>query len=252
MITRRSLVIAGGAFLATRTAWSQNDTSAQPAAAPGEPPTPATPPAPAPVTGTLAGKPGLLGTPPGKRLGFDVVRDKSKIGTHVLTFDQDGDTLTVNVAVELKVGVGPIALFRYTHKAVEVWKSGILFALDTETNDDGKPNKVTGRRTETGFMVEGTKAILYGAPDDAIPATHWNRNQLNGPWINTQDGRLLHPVITPVGNESIPTADGGMIMADHFSLTGDAMLETWYDAAPSWAGLSFKAGDGSSIVYQRQ
>jgi hypothetical protein len=234
IIGRRTLVIAGGAFFLTRPIWADPDAA-----------TPAATAAPS------SGKSGLMATPPGKVLGFDVVRDKSKIGTHVLTFDQDGDNLTINVAVELKVGVGPITLFRYKHKAVEVWKNGILFSLDTETNDDGTPNIVTGRRTETGFTVEGTKAKLYTAPDDAIPATHWNRNQLNGPWINTQDGRLLHPIITPMGNDAIPTADGGTLMANHFALKGDAVLDTWYDATRNWAGLSFKAGDGSSIVYER-
>jgi hypothetical protein len=224
IIGRRSLVIGGGAFLCTRPLWADPDASP---------------------------KPSLMGTPPGKLLGFDVVRDNSKIGTHVLTFDQNGNDLTVNVAVALKVGVGPIALFRYTHKATEVWKNGVLFSLDTETDDDGKPNIVTGRRTETGFMIEGTKAPLYTAPEDAIPATHWNRRMLDGPMINTQDGRLMRPTITPMGNDGIPTAAGGTIMADHFALTGDAVLDTWYDAAPSWAGLSFKAGDGSSIVYER-
>ncbi|MDB5394085.1 MAG: hypothetical protein JWM91_1591 [Rhodospirillales bacterium] len=226
IISRRSLVVAGGTFLCIRPSW------AEPGAA-------------------ASAKVSLMATPPAKVLGFDVVRDKSKIGTHVLTFDQAGDNLIVNVAVELKVGVGPITLFRYTHHATEVWKNGQLFSLDTESDDDGKPNIVTGRRTETGFMVEGTKAPLYTAPDNAIPATHWNRHMLDGPMINTQDGRLMHPTITPMGNDAIPVAAGGTIMADRFALSGDAVLDTWYDSTPSWAGLSFKAGDGSLIIYER-
>ncbi len=36
------------------------------------------------------------------------------------------------------------------------------------------------------------------------------------------------------------------IPAKHFALTGDAVLETYYDDAPNWVGLNFKAGDGSS------
>ena len=200
----------------------------------------------------LADPPSLLSTPPGKTLGFAVVREKSKIGEHVLTFEDAGNgNLTVRVAVELRVGIGPIALFRYKHSAAEVWQNGQLAALDTTTNDDGTPNKVSGRSTPTGFMVEGTRAPLYTAPPEALPATHWNRKQLDGPWINTQDGRLLHPVITPKGSSAIPTASGAMIAANHFSTSGDAILETWYDDSPNWAGLSFKAGDGSDIVYER-
>ncbi len=194
----------------------------------------------------------LLSPVPGKTLGFAVVREKSKIGEHVLTFEDAGSgNLTVRVAVELKVGLGPITLFRYKHEAAEVWQNGQLAALDTKTNDDGTPNVVTGRATPTGFMVEGTKASRYTAPADALPATHWNHKQLDGPWINTQDGRLLRPTITPKGPSAIPTASGATITANHFSTSGDAMLETWYDDTPNWAGLSFKAGDGSEIVYER-
>ena len=198
-----------------------------------------------------APKPSLLSTPPGKTLGFDVMRKGGKIGAHLLTFEQDGDNLTVHVAVDLKVGIGPIVLFRYKHRATEVWKNGQLFSLDTETNDDGTPDKVTGRATDAGFTVEGTKAKLYTAPADALPATHWNRKMLDGPWINTQDGRLLRPKVTPMGPDMIPTAIGTKIPADHFALTGDAILDTYYDSTRNWVGLNFKAGDGSLILYER-
>ncbi len=224
-ISRRNLVLGGGAFLCAPRLL------ADPVL---------TPP-----------KPGLLSTPPGKSLGFDVMRKGSKIGTHVLTFDQNGDNLTVNVDVELKVGLGPIVLFRYKHHASEVWKGGQLVSLDTETNDDGTPHKVTGRATDAGFKVEGSKAKPYIAPADALPATHWNRKMLDGPWINTQDGRLLRPKITPMGPDMIPVASGAKIPAQHFALSGDAVLDTYYDGTPNWVGLNFKAGDGSLILYER-
>jgi hypothetical protein len=220
-LSRRSLLIAGGAFLY------------------------------APRLLAQSAKSSLLGTPPGKSLGFDVLRKGSKIGEHLLTFDGQGGNLKVQVDVELKVGVGPIVLFRYKHHASEVWMNGQLAALDTETNDDGTHHKVTGRYSPEGFKVEGSKTKPYIAPVDALPATHWNRKQLDGPWINTQDGRLLRPKITLMGDEKIPVASGGEIPAQHFSLTGDAILETYYDAASNWVGLNFKAGDGSVILYAR-
>jgi hypothetical protein len=224
-ISRRSLIVGGGALLCAPRLLAD------------------------PFAATLA-KSSLLSPPPGKSLGFAVMRKGSRIGTHMLTFDQAGDTLTVHVDVELRVGLGPIVLFRYQHHATEVWKAGQLVSVDTETNDDGTPNKVTGRRTADGFEVEGTKAKPYIAPDNALPATHWNHKQLDGPWINTQDGRLMHPTITPKGKEMIPVASGAKILARHFALTGDAILETYYDDAANWVGLNFKAGDGSLVLYE--
>ena len=224
-VGRRTVVLAGGAYLCLR-----------PTAAFAQDSAPAS----------------LLSQPPGKTLGFAVMRKNNKIGEHVLTFDGgENGNLTVHVAVELRVGVGPIALFKYKHKATETWIRGQLSALATETNDDGTPNKVRGEKLDGGFMVEGTKAKLYAAPPDALPATHWNHKQLDGPWINTQDGRLLHPAIKPMGPSAIPIASGATITANHFVTSGDADLNTWYDDAQNWAGLSFKAGDGSEIVYER-
>ena len=123
--------------------------------------------------------------------------------------------------------------------------------VDTETNDDGTHHKVTGRYTPEGFKVEGTRTKPYIAPPDALPATHWNRKQLDGPWINTQDGRLLRPMIAPMGKAMIPVASGSEIPAQHFALTGDAILDTYYDDTHNWVGLNFKAGDGSLILYER-
>jgi hypothetical protein len=225
ILGRRTAVLTGGAFLCLRPVIAMAESAA-------------------------AGS--LLSTPPGKKLGFAVMRKNSKIGEHVLTFDDGGNgNLTVHVAVELRVGVGPIALFKYKHNATETWVNGQLYSLATETNDDGTPNKVRGEKLDAGFQVEGTKAKLYTAPPDSIPATHWNRKQLDHPWINTQDGRLLRPGIAPMGPAQIPTASGAMITANHFQTSGDAQLETFYDDSQNWAGLSFKAGDGSDIVYER-
>lgn len=220
-ISRRNLLIAGGAFLYTPRLRAEPE------------------------------KPGQLSTPPGKSLGFAVMRKGEKIGEHLLIFDGQGDNLKVEVNVELKVGLGPIVLFRYKHHAIETWQNGQLAALDTETNDDGTHHKVTGRFSPEGFKVEGSKAKPYVAPPDALPATHWNHKQLDGPWINTQDGRLLRPTITPMGRAMIPVASGNEIPAQHFSLTGDAILETYYDDICNWVGLNFKAGDGSEILYER-
>jgi hypothetical protein len=194
---------------------------------------------------------GLISAPPGRSLGFHVTRKGSVIGTHMLSFEGQGDDLTVRVAVDLAVGFGPITVFRYTHRATEVWQNGRVVSLDTTTNDDGTRHTVTARRTDAGLVVEGTKAARYTAPDSALPATHWNRKMLDGPMINTQDGRLMRPTVQAVGTDAIPTAGGGTIVASHFAMSGDALLDTWYDASSNWAGICFKAGDGSVVRYER-
>ena len=203
----------------------------------------------------LAGMPTMLRASlpvPGDRLGFDIMRKGSKLGTHELSFERSGDALTVHVAADLVVKIGFITLYRFSHHATERWVGDELAALQTSSNDNGTSNQVIGRRDASGFVVEGTKARRYVAPADALPATHWNRRELDGPLINAQDGRLMRPRIAPIGSDMIPTALGTQIRANHYALTGDVQLDMWYDAKPSWAGLSLKAPDGSTIRYERQ
>ena len=190
-----------------------------------------------------------LPIPDGNNLGFAVMRKGSQIGTHILTFAPSDDGLVVKVGVDLMVKFGPIVLFRYTHRATETWSGEQVVSIASETDDNGKKLTVKGALTADGFSVEATKLPPYVAPPSALPATHWNRRMLDGPFINTQDGRLMRPTITPLGPSQIPTAGGTDITAEHFSMTGDAVLDTWYDS--TWAGISFKGGDGSLIQYCR-
>lgn len=192
-----------------------------------------------------------LPVPPGNRLGFDILRKGSKLGTHSLAFEPNAGGLTVRVTVELAFKIAGITLYHYTHHATETWSSGQLVSVESETSDNGTRYQVAAHREAKGLIVQGTKAPRYLAPADALPATHWNKDELNGPWINMQDGRLMRPKIAPQGIEAIPTAGGGTIRATRYTLTGDVQLDLFYDDRHGWAGLSFVKG-GAPIRYERQ
>lgn len=191
-----------------------------------------------------------LPIPPSDRLAFHIVRKGSTIGEHVITFARTADTMTVSVAADIVLGLGPVAFFRYTHRATVRWQAGQVVSIDAETNDDGTARRMTARRDQYGLVVEGSKAPRYTAPPNASPGTHWDRAMLNGPFINTEDGRLMRPIVTLVGVEKVEVT-GGLVEAQHFTLRGDAELDTFYDLAPSWVGLRFTARDGSEVRYVR-
>jgi hypothetical protein len=159
-----------------------------------------------------------LPVPPGDRLGFDIIRKGSKLGQHVLTFERSGNDLVVRVTMELVVKAAFITLYRYKHSAIERWSGDQVVALDAQTDDGGTKYVVTGRRTGAGLVIEATGKPKFVAPADASPATHWNRRQLDGPWINTQDGKIFRPKVTPVGTEAIPTAKGAPVKASRYSV----------------------------------
>lgn len=191
-----------------------------------------------------------LPIPAGNRLGFDIIRKGSKLGTHVLTFQPSGDGLIVHVAVELAYKIMGVTLYHYTHHATETWSGDQVVALQTNTDDNGTAYTVTGKRDAGGLVVTGTKAPRYVAPANALPATHWNRRELDGPWINTQDGRIMRPKVTPGAIETIPAASGDT-RGRHYTLSGDVQLDMWYDDRLGWTGLSFTKG-GALVRYERQ
>lgn len=191
-----------------------------------------------------------LPIPAGDRLAFHIIRNGSTIGEHTVTFSRTGDALTVAVAADIVIGFGPIAFFRYKHRAVVVSEGDRVVSIDAVTDHDGSPQHMTARRNERGLMVQGSKAAEYLAPPHTMPGTHWDRAMLDGPFINTEDGRLMRPTVSLVGTERVDVT-GGSVEAQHYALRGDADLDTFYDLTPRWVGLRFAAKDGSEIRYFR-
>ncbi|MGD0107159.1 MAG: DUF6134 family protein [Rhodopila sp.] len=191
-----------------------------------------------------------LPIPPGDRLAFHIIRKGSTIGEHVITFERARDALTVSVTADIVVGLGPIAFFRYKHRATVQWDDVQVVSINAETNDDGTPRHMTARRDESGLVVEGSRAPRYTAPPRSLPGTHWNRAMLDAPFINIEDGRLMSPKVTLVGMETVEVT-GGSVEAQHYTMRGDADLDTFYDLTPAWVGLRFTSKDGSEIRYLR-
>jgi hypothetical protein len=178
------------------------------------------------------------------------MRKGDAIGTHVLTFARQDNGFDVHIAVDISVGIGPLVLFRYSLRGLEQWRGGVVTHVTATTDDDGTDDEMRADRDARGLWVQGSQAPRYLAPADALPATHWNMAELDGPWINVQDGRLLHPVVTPAGTNQVPLADGREEPATGYKLSGDVHLELWYSAAREWSALLFTAKDGSLVRYE--
>ncbi|MBU6418217.1 MAG: hypothetical protein KGQ79_00620 [Proteobacteria bacterium] len=205
------------------------------------------------VTGLLAGagRTRAFTVPPNGRLAFEIWRKDSQIGTHVLNFAQKDGALTITIAVRIEVFFGPIRLFHYKMDGIEQWSNGQIFHVETATNDDGKADQMRADRSVAGLRVQGTGAAPYLAPPAALPATHWNIAELRGPWINPQNGKLSHPRITALGEETVPLANSVTARGAHYRVSGDADLDLWYGTDQSWLSLSFNGQDGSAIRYLR-
>ncbi len=192
-----------------------------------------------------------LPVPPGNALSYRLIRHGDPIGTHVLTFRNDGDLLRVDITVDVVVKFGPIPLVRYTHRAQEAWRDGRLVGVAARTDKNGKLLHMGAEWTGSALSVEGTGTPRYVAPQNAFATTYWNRQMLLGPMIGTQDGGLVHPAVAQLGTEPVRLASGEKLPVTRYRLSGDLDIELWYDASSTWAGMRFTADDGSVISYER-
>lgn len=183
---------------------------------------------------------------PTQNLLFDVVRGGESIGTHRVTFRPDGDSLTIEIAIDLTVRLAFIPVFRYSHRNTEVWRDGKLVRLDSSTDDDGNKYRVSAVATAEGIKVTDAEGRSYIASPDTVPTSYWNAALLErSELLNTQDGTLM-----PIRVESRQAAADG---ATHFRLIKgeDATpIDVWYDSrVKNWNKLRFVAR-GSTIDYR--
>jgi hypothetical protein len=194
---------------------------------------------------------GARGTPAGAGSGdlrFEVFRDGSEIGYHVLSFAQDGDRLTVDIDIELRVRFAFITAYRYEHRNREEWDAGALLGFKSRTNDNGERHSVEARREGDQLVIEGSDGRLEG-PASMLPTTYWHRNFMDRDrWIDTQNGRIVASSVEAAGTEAIESA-GGMVDAQRFRVRGDLDVDLWYHDE-RWVKLAFDVSDGSRIDYR--
>ena len=181
-------------------------------------------------------------------LRFEVMRNGSEIGYHVLSFRQDGERLTVDIDIELRVRFAFITAYRYEHRNREEWEAGQLLGFKSRTNDNGTRHAVETRLDNDQLVIAGSEGRLTG-PADLLPTSYWHRNFMERErWIDTQKGRIVGSAVTPEGDERIEAA-GRMIEARRFKVRGDLDVDLWYHD-DRWVKLAFEASDGSRIDYR--
>jgi hypothetical protein len=190
--------------------------------------------------------------PPNGQLAFNIMRHGSLIGQETLTFQQGGDRLTVFVDVSIRVTLAMIPVYRLHHHETESWENGQILSFAATTIKNGSHYYAQGWRDGSQFMARGTlRPDTYVAPPNALPTSQWNRAMLNGPMINTQDGKLMHPNVADLGMSEVQLADGSAMNAHRFHVSGDLHFDTFFSDAWTWVGLSFRAPDGSVVTYQK-
>jgi hypothetical protein len=187
--------------------------------------------------------------PYGGELRFQVLRDGSPFGTHVLRFSRDGGRIVVDGTIDLEVRLAFITVFRYTYRKREVWEGERLVAFDATTDDDGTKYVVKVRPEGDRLRVDGWEGPHFVAAD--VPAaSYWRPRMILSPIvINTQYGNIEETKISDLGVETV-TAGGRPVRGNRHSVVGRwGTFDTWY-AGEEWLKLSSRVR-GSVVEYVR-
>lgn len=181
-------------------------------------------------------------------LEFTVLRDGDPVGHDRIDLARDGDSTTVTIDTNVVVKVAFVPVYRFEHKAREVWANGRLTSLRSQTNDDGDHHTLVAVADGDGLDVNGDGARSH-ATAGIIPASLWDyRLVRQSLLLNTLTGKQMAVQVADLGEEPVH-ARGALIKARHYRVSGDLKRDVWYDSSGTLVQVEFKAKDDSDIRY---
>ena len=182
---------------------------------------------------------------------FLVLRHGNVIGEHRFDFSRRDDDFVVEVTIDIAVDLLGITVFRFTHRAEEVWRDGRLQSLISATDDDGRLWRVKSAYSD-GALRGTVNDVGFDVSGFVIPASLWHRDTPQTQVLfGTIDGRTKVVKTEDLGEEALTVA-GRSVRTRHFRLTGEIERDVWYGPDCDIAQVTFPARDGSLITLERQ
>lgn len=183
---------------------------------------------------------------------FDVFLDKSKIGKHTFTLDQNRQ-LTSRAKFNVKVLF--VNAYSYDHTAKEQWKEDCLTSLDANTTENKVVTNVKGAQKEAGFEVSDGKKT-QNLSNCTMTFAYWNPKILvQSKLLNPQNAEYLDTQFEKLAPETI-TVKGKPVETTHYKLKGglngkDKLnIELWYNLKNEWVALKSITPEGYTINYK--
>lgn len=188
-----------------------------------------------------------------RRLNFDVFLDERPIGFQHFDLQPTRDGVRVVTQAEFQVKVLRITAFEYDHRNEELWSGRCLQAIESTTNSNGTPYRVSGRAGEAGFVL-GNGELGRRLGDCVGTFAYWDRSQLAGRdrLLNSQTGEYVPVEVRPLGAGSL-TLGGRDVRVERFALSGRNIDITLAYAADSgdWLALDSRLESGRMLRYRR-
>lgn len=182
---------------------------------------------------------------------FDVYLDKTKIGKHTFTFNNN--LLTSRAKFNVKVLF--INAYQYDHTSKEAWNNDCLTEINVDTTEDKVNTKVTGKKTNNSFEISDGKST-QNLPACPMTFAYWNPKILTqSKLLNPQNAEYLDTSFEKMSNETI-NVKGKLMETTHYKLKGalngknKLNIELWYNLKNEWVALKSTTPEGYIITYK--
>ena len=185
-----------------------------------------------------------------KEWRFQVYLDDKEIGYHDFTLQEIDNQQRLLSAANFEYRLMFVKLYGYLHKNTEIWSGDCLTRIESTTDANGKPFRVSGSLQGDRFVVNGTagKAEL---PSCAMSFAYWNPAFLEQErLINAQNGQVLDVEVSEPELVQLEVR-GTMQPAYRYLLgAGELQIELWYSENKEWLALATEARGGRRLRYE--
>ena len=186
-----------------------------------------------------------------KEWAFNVYLNKSKIGSHTFTLN---DNQLISKA-KFNVKVLFIEAYKYDHTAKEQWSGDCLTSLEANTLEDKIATKVTAKIQANSLMVNDGKAT-QNLPKCSMTFAYWNPKLIEQKQLlNPQNAEFLDTKFKKIGQETI-VVKSQPTETTHYQLSGllnglqKLNIDLWYDTNQEWVALQSTTPEGYKIMYK--
>lgn len=150
---------------------------------------------------------------------FRAYLGSSKAGTQIISVSRDGQNVVVTNQTDLVARLLGIPVYRYKLNSREVWRDGMIQAINATGTDNGRAHFVNATRTSGGLQVDGSKykGLVSGNP---TTSSFVHSNLINQKtWVSTQTGQPLSVNVAKRGATTFPLPTGS-VPCTHYHFSG--------------------------------
>ena len=191
-----------------------------------------------------AGQAGAIETEITRALDFNVFLNDREVGRHRFELLEQAESIEVSSTMSLDFKVLRIKRIQYRHQANEVWQSGCLVALQSDTEKQGKIFAVDASTDASGLVVQRPSGseTLTGC---VRGFSYWNPQWLEGNYLLNAESGINVPV-------EISSRISEQDNIQHIKIAlPKTVIDLQYDAAGEWLSLRTKLLIGGTLHYQR-